>query len=293
MTSDDQLIERLRSLAAPADLTLPPAVHLAELGRRRRRIRRTVTSASVVALTAVVATLVALDLLGASGKAAHLRVIASPSAGPADPSRTVDGMAPLACGGAGPLSALFAAPGAEREHTPEAAELRHLIATGIAGGEYKPPKTGWVVVGRTGTEVTFGRRVGAVGIDDTIVVKHDGAGYTFARSGGCGSIGFADGRQAALVYGYRVRNGALSVEWTGGGCDDGSAPLVKTTESRSAITVLLLPPPPQNLPPHDFCVGGGSAVWTEVPLRSPVGNRKVIDVGYLPSLPIIKAPGSE
>ena len=179
-------------------------------------------------------------------------------------------MTPLACGGAGPLSAYSATPGAEREHTPEAAELRHLIATGIGGGEYKPPKTGWVVVGRTATAVTFGRRVGTVGIDDTIVVKRDATGgYTFATSGGCGPIGYANGRQAALVYGYRVRNGKLSVEWNGDTCSDGSPPLVKTTETTKSHHGPAIGRRRQDAcRPNEFCAGVGRVEWTEVPLTS-------------------------
>ncbi len=293
MTSDEHLLERLRSIAAPAILQLPSAAQIAEHGRRRRRVRRMLSAGSLVAATAVVATSVIVNLHATPEKPARLRVETSPSPPPADPSRTINGMTPLACGGAGPLSALSATPGAEREQTPEALELRHLIATGIGGGEYKPPKAGWVVVGRTASAVTFGRRVGEVGIDDIIVVKRDGTGgYTFASSGGCGPIGYANGRQAALVYGYRVREGRLSVEWAGDTCSDGSPPLVKATETTSVITVLLLPPPPKRLPPNEFCAGAGRAEWTDVPLTSPAGNRKIVDVGYLPALPIIRAPGS-
>ena len=294
MTIDEHLIERLRSVAAPATLQLPAAAQIAEQGCRRRRVRRMLSAGSLVAVSGVIVVSVILNLPSTTGKPARLRVETTPTAPPADPSRTINGMTPLACGGAGPLSAYSATPGAEREHTPEAAELRHLIATGIGGGEYKPPKTGWVVVGRTATAVTFGRRVGAVGIDDTIVVKRDATGgYTFATSGGCGPIGYANGRQAALVYGYRVRNGKLSVEWNGDTCSDGSPPLVKTTETTKVITVLLLAPPPRRLPTNEFCAGAGRVEWTEVPLTSPVGNRKIVNVGYLPTLPVIRAPGSD
>ncbi len=290
MTDDPDLKAQLRRLEPPPGMSGPDVTLLAATARRRRDGRRLAVFTGVAAVAATIA--VVLLPKGADDRNEITVRPPTPTPAAASDPRSIDGLVPLACGGAGPLSAMSAAPGAERANTPEAAELRRLITQTIAGGMYRPPKTNWVVVGRTHDTVTFGHREGTVGIGDTIVVKRAGAGYTFATSGGCGSIGYSNGRAAELVYGYRSVGTELTLMWTGGWCGPGAEPRpsVKVLETKTTIQVLLVQALAPPVPPGTFCAGISRNVTTTVSLRAPVGDRKVINIGYIPDLPVIKAP---
>lgn len=195
----------------------------------------------------------------------------------AAPILTVDGREPAACGVAANLSVLTAEPGAEKADTPEAAALREVARTGIAGMSF-PPANGWVVLARNEDEVTFGHREGEVGIGHVVTVRREGADWTFANSGGCGPFGYDDGRRAAHIDTYKEEPGELLLQWTGGTCDDGSAPHVAVSETDEAISVLLVPPADSD----GACAGVGTSESTPVALESPVAGRRVENVGYLP-----------
>lgn len=209
------------------------------------------------------------------------------------PDLVVDGMPPLACGGIASMSTLSAPSGAENDNTPEAAELRVLIKTGIAGGEYQPPATNWTVLARTADTVTFGHREGPIGIGDTITVQRKGAGYTFAGSGGCGPVGYRDGRQAQNIDSYQVVKGGLEIQWLGGEClgetSPPSRPTLKAIETPTTVAVLLVPALGKPLPAGTFCAGVGRIMHATVALQAPLGRRSVSDAGYVPRHPL--SPG--
>lgn len=193
---------------------------------------------------------------------------------------TVDGMEPRACGVA-PMSALTAQPGAEDEDSPEAAALREVLRTGIAGMSF-PPQDGYVALDRTPEQVTFGRREGEVGIGAVVTVRRQDGAWGFGGSGGCGPIGWADGRRAAKVDTYTARPGSLVLHWTGGTCDDGAAPVVRVSEDGDVVSVLLVPPPRST----GDCDDAGTSESTPVALEAPVGDRRVQNVGFLPVRPV-------
>lgn len=282
MTDDQTLIDLLRTAQPPTAMTPPEPTKLAKLGRQRRIWRRSVAAGSLLVAAAIVTTLV---LLPQANDRAELHVAASASPTPAGPL-VFQGMQPLACG-VGPLSVLSATPGAERANTPEAAALRQILSTGIAG-EVFPPKTGWVVLARKADKVIFGHREGRIGIGDVVTVRRVGTRYEFYGSGRCGPIGYANGRQATNLDGYRVRDGKLTVLWTGGTCGDGSPPDTRVTETAHSISVLLVPPPDKPLPANTACAGSGTHEETAVPLASPVGNKSVEDAGYFPAIPLLR-----
>lgn len=220
------------------------------------------------------------------GRLALVAAVALPGCGaqPQDPSRlaaeavlTVDGMEPRACGGAADMSALTAEPGAERADDPAAAALREITRTGIAGMSF-PPAHGWVVLSSSEDEVMFGHREGDVGIGHVVTVARRGSEWGFSGSGGCGPLGYRDGRRATHIPTYVERPGELVLNWTSGTCDDGSAPHVAVSETDEVVSVLLVPPPDS----RGSCDGAGTSESTPVELEAPVGSRRVENVGYLP-----------
>ena len=186
-------------------------------------------------------------------------------------------MEPRACGGAADLSALTAEPGAEKADTPEAAALREITRTGIAGMS-SPPADGWVILARSGDEVTFGHREGDLGVGHVVAVRRQGSEWTFAGSGGCGPLGYRDGRQATNLTTYVEKPGQLLLSWTGGTCDGGAPPHVAISETDEVVSVLVVPPKDSG----GSCSGVGTSERTPVELLSPVGARRVENVGYLP-----------
>ncbi|MEX2290837.1 MAG: hypothetical protein WD794_10990 [Mycobacteriales bacterium] len=269
----DELRQQFQELSPPTELHLPPPSALAALGRRRQRRRRAVAAAAA-ALVAVVPFAV---LAGERLKPAPATVAAP----------QLEGMTALACG-TSPLSVLTAESGAENEGSPEAAGLRHVLEEGIAGMSF-PAKTGWVQMRRDDGEetVTFGRRVGEVGIDDVVMVKRQDIGsYTFAGSGGCGPLGFPDGRRATRISTYDVSSDGITLTWMGGTCGDGSEPVSVVHEAGNVVSVMVVPPPDR----AGSCPDVGTFEQTEARLSAPLGNRRVVDAGYLP---VIDVPSSQ
>jgi hypothetical protein len=111
-----------------------------------------------------------------------------------------------------------------------------------------------------------------------VTVRREGDDWTFANSGGCGPLGYDDGRRATHIDTYEEKPGGLLLQWTGGTCDNGSAPYVAVSETDDFISVLLVPPPDND----GNCAGVGTSERTPVALEAPVAGRRVENVGYLP-----------
>ena len=205
--------------------------------------------------------------------------------------RTVDGMPPLACGGQGPIESLAAEPGAELLDTPEAAGLRDVIATDPTGGMSPQTPHDWVLLGRKDDVVFFGQRSGVIGIGATVGVQRHGDRYTFAGSGGCGPVGYADGRAPVVLGPFEDRGAHLRITYTGGACDAPQGPRVVVHESSQRVDVLAFQPP-EVLEPGTGCVGVGIFRTLDVPIAQPLAGRQVRDLAYLPAAVLHVEPQS-
>lgn len=251
-------------------------------------------------LGVAVATLAAVAAVALSGSSAPGAVSRLSAAGPAgggriDPAevaeRTVDGLPPLACAGQGPLEALAADPGAELLDTPEAAGLRDVIATDPTQGMSPQTPHNWVLLGRKGDVVSFGQRSGVIGIGATVSVERHGDRYTFAGSGGCGPVGYADGRAPLGLGPYADRGGHLRFSYTGGACDAPQGPRVVVHESSQRVDVLAFQPR-EVLAPGTVCLGVGLLKTLDVPIAQPLAGRQVRDLAFLPAAVLPVEPPS-
>lgn len=277
----DDLSARLASLQPPA-MDLPSPAVLASAGRRRRRGRRALEGAGL-ALAVAGAAVVVPSLLPAGSDS----VVAADD--PARATLTLDGTQPLACQVA-PLSALSEAPGAERADTPQAAALRELLRTGIAGMSF-PPKDGWVVLASTPTRQTFGHRVGPVGVDQSVAVELRDGTWGFSNSGGCPPLRFGQ-REAARLDTYRQTGRDLLLPWMGGRCvgeDRQSQNDVRVLETDEVVQVLVVPGREAAAPNDGFCAGVGTSEQTTITLSRPLGDRRVEDAGTYPPRPLLSA----
>ena len=266
----DELRDGFRALIVPGTLHLPPPSALAALGRLRQRRRRAVVASACAAAVVGVVPLLALPSKGAGPDRAGL---AAPQ---------LDGMKALACG-SWPLSVLAADPGFETAAGPEAAGLRWAINTAPIPIRY--PNSSWVLMGRdeAARTVTFGHRTGRVGIADTLTLTQNGDGrYQFASSGGCGTLGYPDGRRATRLSTYETTPGGLTVTWIGGVCGDGSDPATVVDEQDDTVSVTVVPPPNKS----GFCPDVGRTERTVVRLAAPLAGRGVVDAGTFPTLPV-------
>lgn len=264
----EELREEFRRLSVPVGLRLPAPAVLVGMSRKRQRRHR--AAVAVVVAAVVVAVVPALALV--PGRPGPVPVAAE--------APRLDGMEALACG-KWPLSTLTGERGAESSRGAEAAGLRTAIATAQAPLQY--PKSGWTLLGRDAAEgtVTFGNRRGDVGLQDVLTLKRNDAGaYVFAGSGGCGPLGFKDGRRATRLDTYTVAGRTLTLNWLGGVCGDGSEAEVVVDEQDDTVSVMLVPPPDG----PGSCPQVGRSERTAVQLAAPLGTRNVVDAGYLPTL---------
>ncbi len=199
---------------------------------------------------------------------------------------SVNGVEPTACGCAAPLSVYTATPSAE------AAALRTILETGIAGQSF-PPKHDWVELERGEDLVTYGQRTGPVGIGSVVSVRREDGTWTFGGSGGCGPLRYGPARAAYLDM-WTEEGGDLVLHWTGGyGLDNASA--VRVQETPTEVRVVVVPEPEPPLRPGEFRTGAATGATSRVTLADPVGARRVVNVGYVPgqdvqSLPEYEAP---
>lgn len=298
--TDDRRESRLHEdLVALADQARVPPLDVLGLERRARgRVRR--RQLGVLAAVLLVATPVGVGAWQASTAQDRTQVLTSGLAG-AGPSQrpgpaglpfttlSVNGVEPTACGTDAPLSVYTAKPGAEKADTPEAAALRAVLRTGIAGMSF-PPKDNWVEITRTADEVSYGHRTGAVGIDDFVSVKRTNGVWSFGGSAGCGPLGYGP-TMADGIYRWAEQGNELVLSWTGGTCGYGSNGAdVRTQETATEVRVVLVPRPPPPSSEDVACGGVGTDESVRVTLAAPVGNRKVVNVGFVPARNVPSQP---
>jgi hypothetical protein len=267
------LHQQLRTVKSPGSADRIDPYRIAARGRKQRGRRR-----ALVTSTAIV--VVALGV-GAVHAATSVRPQPIGQSDGVSPILTFNGMAPLACGGLAPLSALSAPGGAENANTPEAKALRYGFAHDPTGGESPQTPHGWVLLARRGDQVTFGQREGRVGIGATVNVVRKGNGYIWDGSGGCGPIGYTDGQTAMRMETFDDGNRYLTLRYMGGRCDT-RMPALRVRESKTRIDVLVVGPKP--IPATQVCADVGVDKTIQVPLLSPRDGRTVYDNSYFPAL---------
>ncbi len=280
---NEDLRERLAALPAPPSIGIDPG-SIARAGRRRRRRHRVVGGA--LGSTAVAAAVLTVSLSAALSRSSA-RLDASLSS-PGDPAATsllvLDGQQPLACGIAS-VSALSARGGDEKAGTPEAAALREVFAHDPTRGESPQTADNWVLLARQGDSVTFGQRQGAIGLGDTVTETKAASGrWAMSGSGGCGPLGWADGRAAAVLSSYAVdaAGDSLTLPYDAPSSCAAGDPQVRVAETNASVSVLVIPAPPR----PGLCGGGGRDHPITVHLTNPLGARPVLDVGRLPAVPL-------
>lgn len=142
-----------------------------------------------------------------------------------------------------------------------------------------------MLLASTPTRVTYGHRIGPVGVDQYTAVKKEGGRWTFANSGYCGPLTFA-GRTAARLQSYHVQDRGLLVKWEGSRCLGGPPeprPDVRVRESPDRVEVLVVRGSSSEQPPGQACAGLGTSEQTLVPLSAPLAGRPVENVGALPA----------
>ncbi len=287
----DELHEDLVALADRAHV---PPVDLARLEHqaRGRARRRGLGAAVVVLLVAGTAGVGAWQALPGQDRT---EVLASDPAGadaltrPGQPglpfaTLAVNGVEPTACGtDASPL-VLAATPGAETADTPEAVALRQVLETGIQASFF-PPKQDWVRMTSSQDAVTYGHRHGPVGIDQVITLKWTDGAWTFDRTAPCLALTYGSS-EAATISVWTEKDSSLSLEWSGASstcAEGGNGAYASVQETAAEVRVVLAPREPVPLtPPVEVCLASGRSETTQVPLTAPVGERKVINVGYAP-----------
>jgi hypothetical protein len=278
--TDEDLTAALRALPVPELLVDP--TRIAEVGRRRRRHRRAAAGGAVAALSAFASVIV---LATGPGAPPQVLVPAGPGLDQASiDERTVDGLPALACGGLAALSALTATPGAETADTPEARGLRKVITDDPSGGASTQTPHGWVLLQRNGDQVTYGQRQGRVGLGAIVTVQRRDDRYVFGSSGGCGPVGYADGRTGMPLDTWSDRGDHLVINYGGDSCDL-RHPSVHVHETAASVDVLVVTPKP--LQRTSACGGVGLSAHLDVPLLRPVGGRLVRNIAYLPAVELL------
>lgn len=277
---DDAALQRLlRSADAPSCLRLEPPQTLAERGAARHH-RRIALGAGLAVVLLAAGVLIGRAVLERPGPPDDLLV----AAGPAPEDRQVislDGEEPKVCGTA-PLAALTAEPGAERADTTAAAALRAgTVLDGMSPEQGPLPATGWIELSSTVDEVSFGHRTGRLGIDRTVRVQRQPQGtWQLTSSGVCGGLTYSGGRRAARLSGYEApAPDRLTVHWLGGACDDDKAMEVRVVEEADSVSVLVVPA-------HDgseSCVDLGVPRRASLALSTPLGDRPVLNAGFVPA----------
>ena len=105
--------------------------------------------------------------------------------------------------------------------------------------------------------------------------------WAWDGSGGCGPIGYADGRTALDLGTYSVRGRQLSVADSDAGTCDRRLPSEHVSETARFVDLLVVSPKPRRHPRP--CVGEGVSLTLHTTLRSTVGDRTVRNIGYLPT----------
>lgn len=299
MTEDPRESRLHEDLVALADQARVPPLDVLGLERQARgRVRR--RQLGVLAAVLLVATPVGVGAWQASTAQDRSQVLTSgpAGAGPSQPpgpanlpfsTLSVNGVEPTACGTDAPLSVYTAKPGAEKADTPEAAALRAVLKAGIAGMSF-PPKDNWVEITRTADEVSYGHRTGAVGIDSFVSVKRTDGTWGFGGSAGCGPLGYGL-TTANFISPWTEKGNELTLHWGGGSCGFGSNGAdARAEETATEVRVVVVPRPPVPLEGGVFCAGVGTDESSTVTLAAPVGNRKVVNVGFVPARDVPSQP---
>lgn len=168
----------------------------------------------------------------------------------------------------------------ERRGADRAAGLRNAIAHDDTGGESPLPAGNWVLLAEHDGKAYFGQRTGAVGINATVTMEGKNGVWVRGRSGGCGAVGYADGRSAQLI-GYLGMGRTLLVFASGGACGDFRPPTVYVHEHLTSVGVLAISQPPLSERGFHNCAGLPVPA-TVVTLSAPLGTRTVRDIGYVP-----------
>lgn len=291
--SDDiaQLLDR-----AMAGVELP--TRFAEASRRgyyRRRNRRRATGAVAVAAAFSLAGALAWSAATGSDGAGISRVV------PAAPSPSTFRDVSVSCDDVDFTAQQLAQPGnAETGTSKTSSILRQFLAHNPFEGMGTVPNTNWLLLVDTPTEVAFGHRVGAVGVEQVVHMKLQNGRVIQQNLDGCTNVLVEKGRTAKPVM-AAVRNGAsLELQWANGQCGpepagvyDERVARVEVHESKTAVHVLLVTEPNPAAEPYITrdgkrigCGGVGINSRATITLKAPLGDRTLYDDAELNPVPV-------
>lgn len=185
------------------------------------------------------------------------------------------------------------APGAQADG------LRKLLADpALAYNTGATGETDWLTLAETDDTVTFGHRVGAVGVGSVLSLTRQPSGtWTLSGYGDCGPVHVSPTQLAARIESYSATGATLSVTWSTGACDPQN-PVPDDVEVRTETHVeadgvhvrVITQRNPDAGPPGQACAGVGLTVRSSVTLDAPLGTQKVWDDAALPPKEVVLRP---